>query len=453
MRRIAIIGGGISGLAAAYYIGQARRAGSPLDWMLYESSDRLGGVIKTERRDGFLMEGGPDSFLAAKPAAAELAGELGLADQLIPSNDARRKTYILHRGRLVAMPDGLQMMVPTNPWATALSPLFSWKTKSRMLREFLFPPEALAIDEDESVAGFVERHFGSEVVDRLASPLLAGVYGGDAALLSARSVLPSFVAMELEHRSLVRGVLRSRKRLGAPLPLFTSFRGGMQQFTDAIEATLPSLSLRKNTPIVAMHRENESWRVVSRDGRYENFSDVVIAAPAYVAATLLRTEDTQLADELSQIEYASSVTISLAYGNELRIPGGFGFLVPRAENRRMLACTFVHQKFSGRTPQGSSLLRIFLSGIQQENDASLVALARAETAEILGVIEPPMFAAVTRWPHAMPQYPVRHERRLSRIEERTTHLPGVHLIGNSFRGVGISDCIRTAKNMAAKLLA
>src|SRR6266404_6457754 len=220
MQKVAIIGGGIAGLSAAYYLEKERRAGAAVEWSLFEADPRLGGVIKTDQREGFVLEAGPDSFLTAKPAAAELAREVGLGDQLIHSNDSTRKTYILVRGKLVAMPDGLQMMVPTIPWATAFSPLFSFATKIRMLGEYLSPPAPLSAGQDESVASFVERHFGAEVVDRMAAPLLAGVYGGDASRLSARSVLPNFVATESQHLSLVRGALHSRaatKQPGQPL--------------------------------------------------------------------------------------------------------------------------------------------------------------------------------------------------------------------------------------------
>src|SRR5579863_108128 len=213
MTRIAIIGGGISGLAAAYELEEKRRTGLEVEYVLFESSNRLGGVLRTERVDGCLVEAGPDSFVTEKPWAADLCRALGLGEELIGSNDADRKTYILTRGRLVEMPDGLMFMVPTKILPTGLSPLFSLKTKLRMARELFHPPRA--VERDESVASFVERHYGSEMVDRLADPLLSGVYGGEAANLSVRAVLPRFAEMEKTHGSLGRGILAARKKMSA----------------------------------------------------------------------------------------------------------------------------------------------------------------------------------------------------------------------------------------------
>src|SRR4051812_30908999 len=238
MKRVAIVGGGISGLSAAFYLESLKRSGAQIEYTLFEASSRLGGVIRTERSDDFLIEAGPDSFLTSKPWAAQLAHDAGIGDRLIPSNDRKRKTYILDRGELVPIPDGMQMMVPTAIWPVAVSSLFSTDTKARMLREYFSPPQALLHDKDESVASFVRRHFGDEVVTKLAAPMLAGIYGGDAGALSARAALPRLVAMEAEHHSLVRGTLRAIADQGnvEPKPLFTSFRNGMQELVDAVAA-------------------------------------------------------------------------------------------------------------------------------------------------------------------------------------------------------------------------
>src|SRR5436309_2301627 len=267
MTRIAIIGGGISGLAAAFEIEQRRESGADIDYTLYESSSRLGGVLRTENIDGCIVEAGPDSFITEKPWATDLCRTLGLGDQLIGSNDGDRKTYILTRGRLVEMPDGLMFMVPTKIVPTGLSPLFSWKTKARMAKELFHPPRA--VDHDESVAAFVERHYGSEMVERLADPLLSGVYGGESASLSVRAVLPRFAEMEKTHGSLGRAMLAARKKAkrnspgpAKPAPaLFTSLHRGMQHLAETAVGRLTPSSLLTNTPVQALQREAGGWVV------------------------------------------------------------------------------------------------------------------------------------------------------------------------------------------------
>src|SRR5271166_3781943 len=286
MKRIAIVGGGISGLSAAFELEQRRRSGAEVEYILYESSPRLGGVLRTDHIAGCVVEAGPDSFVTEKPWAADLARTLGIGDQLIGSNDADRKTYILPRGRLVEMPDGLMFMVPTKIVPTGLSPLFSWKTKLRMTQELFHPPRA--VDHDESVAQFVERHYGTEMVDRLADPLLSGVYGGEAANLSVRAVLPRFAEMERTHGSLGRAMLAARKKMSsgprkpAP-PLFTSLKNGMQYLVETLASRLTLSALLTKTPVQAVQREADGW-VVSAGLRSDQFDSVIVALPAQAAA-------------------------------------------------------------------------------------------------------------------------------------------------------------------------
>src|SRR5580658_7464400 len=289
MIRIAIIGGGISGLAAAFTLEDHRRAGA-LEYVLYESSLELGGVLRTAHIDGCIVEAGPDSFITEKPWAADLCRTLGLGDQLIGSNDADRKTYILVRGQLIPLPDGLMFMVPTKILPTGLSPLFSWTTKLRMAQELLHPPRAA--EADESVALLIERHYGAEMVDRLADPLLAGVYGGEAANLSVRAVLPRFAEMERTHGSLGRAMLAARRKMSsgprkpAP-PLFTSLKSGMQHLAEAAASRLPPSAVLTNTPVQAIQREAETW-VVSAGMQSDQFDSVIVALPAPAAAQVLR---------------------------------------------------------------------------------------------------------------------------------------------------------------------
>src|SRR5437773_3504020 len=317
MKRIAIISGGICGRSAAFTLEERRRTGVPLEYVLYESSSRLGGVISTERVDGCVVEAGPDSFLTEKPWAADLCRELGLEDQLIGSNDTERKTYILLKGRLVPIPDGLMFMVPTRILPVVFSSLFSPLTNFRIAREWFHSPASS--DQDESVAEFVERHYGSELVERLVDPLLSGVYGGDSSQLSVRAVLPRFAQMEASHGSLGRAMLAARKKIvhasnGPPRPLFTSPKDGMQQMTNALAARLCASSICLSTTVQQLRFKEDGWMVsASGAGAPELFDSLIIATPAHAAAAILQSVSTELANELRGIPYSSYVTASLVF--------------------------------------------------------------------------------------------------------------------------------------------
>jgi len=458
MKRIAIVGGGISGLSAAYVLEQHRRAGAPLEYVLYESSPCLGGVLRTEHVEGCLVEAGPDSFLTEKSWAADLCRELGIGDQLIGSNDADRRTYILTRARLVPMPDGLLFMVPTRFLSSALSPLFSLSTKLRILREWFHPPRNSAADE--SVAALVERHYGVEMVERLADALLAGVYGGEASRLSLRAVLPRFAEMESKYGSLGRAMIETyRKRANkANPPLFTSLRDGMQQMSGEIAAQLPAVSLHLSTPALALHYQEKCWSVVAA-AEAKRFDGVILAMQAPVAGKLLRETRYELASELSAIPYSSSVIAALAFDEKVRaaLPPGFGFLVPRSEGKRLLAVTFVHNKFSHRAPENRALLRCFLGGSRDEHvielsEEEIVWIVRQELRQILALTADPLFTRVYKWKHAMAQYNVGHLERLDRIEQLRCRLPGLALCGNAYRGIGVPDCVRSGKEAAESVM-
>jgi protoporphyrinogen/coproporphyrinogen III oxidase len=460
MIRIAIIGGGISGLTAAFTLEERRRAGA-VEYALYESSPHLGGVLRTQQIQGCVVEAGPDSFITEKPWAADLCRALGLSDQLIGSNDAARKTYILVRGQLIPLPDGLMFMVPTKILPTGFSPLFSWTTKLRIAQEWLHPPRAA--EADESVASLVERHYGAEMVDRLADPLLSGIYGGESASLSVRAVLPRFAEMERTHGSLGRALLAARNKMPraanqpAP-PLFTSLKNGMQQLVETLVPRLNASSLLTNTSAQSIHLEIGGW-TVSAGLKSDHFDAVILALPTHAAAKLLSISSPELSTELAAIVYSSSITVGLGYDRKVRqsLPPGFGFLVPRSEGKRLLAATFVHNKFPHRAPEDRALLRCFFAASNAENiwqlsDDAIIAVAGNELQQILGLRSEPLFASVYRWKSAMAQYGVGHLERLDRIEHLRQKLPKLALAGNGYRGIGVPDCIRSGTDAANQVL-
>jgi protoporphyrinogen/coproporphyrinogen III oxidase len=460
-KRVAIIGGGISGLAAAFSLEEKRRAGIPVEYVLFESSPRLGGVMVTDRVDGCLVEAGPDSFLSEKPWAADLCRKIGLGDQLIGSNDSERKTYILTKGKLVVMPDGLMFMVPTKILPTVFSPLFSARTKMRMAAEWFHPRHQASTDE--TVAEMVERHYGPEVVDRLADPLLSGVYGGEASQLSVRAVLARFAEMEAKYGSLGRAMLAARRKMAraskrAAPPLFTSLKEGMQQMVDALLSRLDRRALRASCPVRSVIPQNGGW-TVSAGYQSDHFDVLILATPAQAASALLQFDE-NLARELGEIRYSSSVTVTLGYDEAVRrsLPRGFGFLVPRSEGRRMLAATFVHNKFPHRAPENRAIIRCFLGGSRDEEildrtETQILEIVRSELQQIIGLTAEPLFSRVYKWKAAMAQYSVGHLERVQRIEVLRRRLPGLALAGNGFNGIGVPDCVRSGTDAAAKALA
>ena len=466
MKRIAIIGGGISGLSSAFTIEEKRESGTDVRYVLFESSPRLGGVLVTDHVDGCLVEAGPDSFLTEKPWAADLCGKIGLGDQLIGSNDSERKTYIVAKGKLVVMPDGLMFMVPTKIMPTVFSPLFSWRTKLRMAAEWFHPPHKAS--EDETVAEMVRRHYGPEMVELLADPLLSGVYGGEASGLSVRAVLPRFADMESKHGSLGRAMLESRKqarkKMGAAAnvparPLFTSLKDGMQQMVDALVARLDAKALKTSAVVQSVIRQDNGWTVCA-GYQTDQFDAVIIATPAHAAADVLESTDENLARDLSEIKYSSSVTVTLGYDEKVRraLPPGFGFLVPRSEGHRMLAATFVHNKFPHRAPENRALVRCFLGGARDEpilemSGKEILEIVRGELRQIIALNAEPLFARVYKWKSAMAQYSVGHLERLQRIEALRQKLPGLALAGNGYNGIGVPDCVRSGTEAAGKVLA
>lgn len=457
MRRVAIIGCGVAGLSAAVYLEEARRRGE-VTYSIYEASGRAGGALRTEYVEGCVVEAGADSFLSSKLAVLEICKQLGIEDKLVASNDAIRKTYVLVNGELVPMPQGMVLMVPTRMLAALTSRLFAVTTKLRIMGEFLGSYAPPPPHEFESVSSFVERHFGREMVTRVAAPLLAGVYGGDAERLGARAVIPRLVELEQQHGSLSRGMLKTRDA-NPSQPIFTSFTDGMNQFVEAMLQYIDTSRLHLEESVKSAMREEKNWRVISSKRTAEYFDYLILAAPAHSAAVILERQSPQLGDELRRINYASAVTVALAYaGQQIIIPQGFGFLVPRAEKRRTMACTFVHDKFPDRVPGGTKLLRAFFSADQHPelmsmSDDQIVSMAHGELMQIVGIRARPQFARVHRWPRAMPQYDIGHPELVLRISELVEKLGNLSLIGSAYNGIGIPDCVLSGKKAAEEALA
>lgn len=449
-----IIGGGISGLSAAYYLG---KRGVPST--IVESRPRLGGVIETARIEGCTIEGGPDSFLSSKPAALDLIRDLGMSDQVIGSNDHLRVTFVKKNGRLVPLPDGLMMMVPTKILPLATTGLLSVGTKIRMGLELLRSPKLHG--EDESVSDFVRAHYGQEAVDYLAEPLLSGIYGGDPAKLSVRAVLPRFVELSERYGSLTRGVLASRalapKQAGPPAPLFRTLKGGLGDLVDAVARAIAGHTTVRTARCQAIERTTSAYRIRVADDWLEA-DRIVLASEAHSAATLIAGLDARAAELLDEVGYSSSMTVAIGYNaaDFARPPVGFGFLIPKKERRRLVACTWIGTKFPNRVPEGKIVARCFLGGaadpgVLNETDDAVIEMVTSELREIAGVTARPAFTRVARWPRAMAQYPVGHTARVAELDARIASLPGIYLAGNAYQGIGIPDCVRMGRAAAEKI--
>ncbi|HEY7388312.1 MAG TPA: protoporphyrinogen oxidase [Bryobacteraceae bacterium] len=455
MTNVAIVGGGISGLSTAFYLS---RRGVPAT--ILEQRPRLGGVIRTDHVEGCTLEAGPDSFLSAKPAALELIRELGLADQVIGSNDFSRKTYVWKRGRLLPLPDGLMMLVPTKIGPLLSTPLLGWRTKARMGLELLHPPKTLS--GDQSVAEFIQEHYGKEAVDYLAEPLLSGIYGGNPRELSVTAVLPRFVTLAQKYGSLTRGVLAERAKTAAKnhapaAPLFRTLKGGLEQMVDALLAAIQSLVTVHHVRAEALERTAGGFRLRA-GGEWLEAERIVLACEAHNAAALVSSLDPRLAELLGSVAYSSSVTVALGFNaKDLRgRPSGHGFLVPKKERRRLMACTWVGEKFRYRVPEDKIVARCFLGGMEDarvlsESDETIGQIVIRELREIAGIDAAPKFVRIHRWPRSMAQYTVGHPQRLAEIEARVKAIPGLELAGNAYEGIGIPDCIRMGKRAAEAL--
>jgi oxygen-dependent protoporphyrinogen oxidase len=465
MKQVAIIGGGIAGLATAYYLHECGRGA--IVCTLIESAPNFGGKITSAREKGFVVEGGPDSFLTTKPAAIELCRALGLSDQLIGTNDAGRRVFVWSRGQLRPMPDGVMLIIPTKVMPFVTASLISPLGKLRMGMDVFIPPRAN--DGDESLSHFVRRRLGPEALDKIAEPMIAGIYVADAENLSLKSTFPRFLEMEKKYGGLLRGVIAQKRAVPSngngkssnvkPAPsMFMTLRGGLQQMTEAIVARLNHDSLVANRRAVSVTRDGAGYIIALDEGARLRADHVVFATPAYATAELVQNINPTLADALRAIRYVSTATVSLGFKrNELAHPlDGFGFVVPRSEHRQIIACTWSSTKFNARAPAGHALVRAFIGGahaehlVEQDDDA-LAAMAREELRAMMGVTATPVLTKVYRWNKANPQYAVGHQARVAEID-RLAQRAGVSLAGGAYHGVGIPDCIQDGARVAEQIL-
>jgi oxygen-dependent protoporphyrinogen oxidase len=455
MRRVVVVGGGIAGLSAAYYASKLPDA----QVILLESSERWGGKITTDRvafDDGqFIIEGGPDTFLATKPWGVALCQELGLGDRLHGTNPHKKNTYVLNRNRLLPLPDGLAMMIPTNIQAILKSRLVSWLSKARMGLDFVLPPKAL--HGDESLGTFVSRRLGREAYENLIEPLMSGIYAGDGDRLSLASTFPYLRDLELKYGSLARGALKMRaqsngKSIQGSRSAFLTPTTGLAEIVEKLVEYLTSndVHLRLNTRVSGITNDQLLYRVELETGEVLATESVILAAPAFVSGTLLASFDPSLAADLRSIPYISTATVSLAY-RQSDVPrdlDGYGYVIPRREGRRALACTWTSTKFPHRAPEGYALLRVFVGRAGQEipwNENDLLELAKEELKMTLDVTAEPLVHRVFLWDKAMPQYNLGHPDILKRIDAALEKYPGLALAGNGYRGIGIPDCIHSGE--------
>ncbi|MEN9577516.1 MAG: hypothetical protein RJA70_525 [Pseudomonadota bacterium] len=472
-RSLIVIGAGVSGLAAAH---RALELDPERRVHVLEASPRVGGLIRTERithesAGTFLVEQGPDSIISEKPAALRLAERLGLSDQVLSTNSADRGAFVVYEGSLERIPEGFSMMAPSQALPILRSRILTPRGKLRLLSELFIPKGKISPDDDVDTASFVERRFGKEVLERLAAPLMGGIYGTRLSELSLKSTMPRFLDLEREHRSVTWGLLKKRRQAARSerpglgndpsssvrYGLFFSFKDGVQTLTDALAAQLGD-RIRTRCAVQTVQRTELGYRVVLPSGESLDAAHLICALPARAMAPLLGSVDGDLASELASIPYGSTATVAFGWPRAA-VPhalDAFGFVVPDRENRRIIASTWASKKFQGRAPGDYVLLRAFVgagesAALNAETDGPLIDLARSELRELLGVTARPLFASVSRQLNAMPKYIVGHSARVARIEALLEKAPGLRIAGNSLYGVGIPDAIAAGERAAEAL--
>jgi len=462
MKKIIIIGGGIAGLAAAFRIQREIKEGANLECILLEGSNHFGGKISTEKLDGFIIERGPDSFISQKPAAIQLCKQLGLEDRLTGTNPGAPSTFVYTGGKLVTMPDGLSLMIPTKFLPFALTPLFSLPGKIRMAFDLLIPKKQ--DNGDESLASFVRRRMGEEALNKMAEPMLAGIYASDPEKMSITSTFPMFVETEKKYRSLILGMLARKKamlmnavkRPSSAYSLFMTLKDGLGEMVDAVIKKSPDIQFKSGTKVVGIERNKEKWHLKLDDGSENQVDAVIVATPGTVTAKLLQNITPDSAELLNSIHYVSTATVTLGYKREgfSHSLDGFGFVVPKAEGCSILACTWTSSKFPHRAPKDYVMLRCYVGGALQEEIAekdteTLETLVRKDLQQIMGITETPIFCKVFKNNKSNVQYHVNHSQKIDSIMEDLKNYPGLFLAGSAYRGIGIPDCIQNG-NLAAE---
>lgn len=457
---VLVAGGGISGLSAALTL---HDLGAEVT--LVEAGDRFGGVIQTERIDNLLIDAGPDSFLSTKSEGIKLVQRLGLEDRLINTRSDGGGAFILRKGKLVPLPEGITLLVPTQFKAVAKSPLLSPLGKLRLLADYVIPTRKG--DDDESVGSFVTRRMGRQAFENMAEPLLSGIYAGDATKLSLASTFPRLRDVERQHGGIIRGAIAQRKAMNArsngqtarKRTPFVSLSDGMGELIAGLVNTLDACDLRPSTALTSIEPSSDGYRVTLSDGSNLNVDGVLLSTPAPASAGLIDNLSPGLASVLREIPYVSSSTVSMAFNatDVAGKQGGRGFVIPRVEGRSLTAITWTSDKFAGRVPDGVALLRSFVGRAGQEENAflpedELIALVRRELASITGITADPILTRIYRWPNAMPQYNLGHQDRLTQIDSLLSSTPRLALTGSAYRGVGIPDCIRNAQEQATALV-
>jgi len=465
MKRLIIIGGGIAGLAAAYRIQEELVANSTsLQCTVLEGGPKFGGKIATERNDGFILERGPDSFISQKPWAIQLCKKIGLSDQLVGTNHKYSKTYVYTGKKLVQMPDGLSLMVPTKFLPFALSPLFSIAGKIRMGMDLLIP--AKKSDKDESLASFIRRRLGQEALEKMAEPMLAGIYASNPETMSIKSTFPMFFQTEQKYRSLILGMLARKAQSIKPsnnkpssFSLFMTLKNGLGEMIDGIIDKCPDISFQENTKVKGLSREGNAWQIELENNETLEADAVILASPANISANLLESISGKLSELLKKIKYVSTAAVTVAYKKEgfSHALDGFGFVVPKAEKRKIMACTWTSSKFPERVPEGHVLIRCFIGGalcedLAEQSEKDLEDMVKIELKEMMGITETPLFCRVFKNQKANVQYQVNHGELIDQVNEQLASLPGMYLSGSAYTGIGIPDCVLNGTRAAESVI-
>lgn len=470
--QVAVVGGGITGLAAAYHLtASAKRGNHLIETTVFESASRTGGVIKTVRDGELVFEEGPDSIITARPAALALIEKLGMSGRLVSTNKRFRSAFVARGRKLIPLPEGFRLIVPGNLRAFAASPILSLEGKLRLLLDLVLPRHkemALAggLPEwfDESLASFVTRRFGKEALVRVAQPVIGGIYTADPSSLSLRATMPQFLEWEARYKSVIRGMKRSSAGASSESEavrygMFVSLGGGLSDLTNRLASEIGAENVNLNSEVKSVTKEESRFVLSMSDGSQKTADAVILAVPSFKAAELLAPSHPQLANLLRSIRYASSVVINLVFDRKkIRHPlDGFGFVVPAVENRTTIACSFASVKYENRAPSEKVVLRVFAGGALRQvdvdlSDEQLLDRVLCDLEELVGVEGAPERYLVSRWPFSMPQYDVGHLKLVEELENMALELPGLYLAGNAYRGVGIPDCIGSGEKASLKAI-